>query len=363
MYKTVTVKLAKSGGKGQVNLALLHPGLDNGHSLITGKTGSGKTVGSSIFIDEYLKNNISVFAIDFTDGLRPDTMPEAFYRKNKDRINIIPVYDVGLSMNLLERKEILVNGEKRLEKACDLADRITDIMTETHNLGQSQQCLLSEATLEALTENDAITAELSDVCEILEEKSGQSAKSLLMKLRRIERRNIFTSGSFSWNEILYGEPTLTIFQLSGLQNEIKKLVYDFLVMDFMFYAMLHGKRDKPCVLWADECQKLNFKKNSPLYDVLTLGRKFGVSAIFCSQYIHDNFDAGTEKCLSMAATRLIFRPTDAECKYIAKQYGIKDENKLKNLKPLECLAFGKFIDSIGNELASNKQRLKFRLDI
>ena len=146
---------------------------------------------------------------------------EVFLPQKEGALNIIPVYDVGLSMNLLERKEILVNGEKRLEKACDLADRITDLMTETHNLGQSQQCLLSEATLEALTENNDLTAELSDVCEILEEKSGQSTKSLFMKLRRIERRNIFTSGSFSWNEILYGEPTLTIFQLSGLQNEIK----------------------------------------------------------------------------------------------------------------------------------------------
>ena len=363
MDKAVTVKVNKSGGRGQVNLALLHPDLDNGHSLITGKTGSGKTVGSSVFVGEYLKKGISVFAIDLTDGLRIDTMPEAFYRKNKDGINIIPVYDVGLSMNLLERKEILVNGEKRLEKACDLADRITDLITETHNLGQSQQCILSETLLEALCENNGSAAELSDVCEILKVRSGQSAKSLLMKLRRSERRNIFTQGDFSWEKVLYGEPTLTIFQLSGLQTEIKKLVCDFILMDFMFYVMLYGKRDKPCVLWADECQKLNFKKGSPLYDILTLGRKFGVSAIFCSQYIHDNFDASAEKCLSMSATRLIFRPTDAECKYIAKQYGIKDENELKKLTPLECIAYGKFTDTFGNVLAQNMQKIKFGLEM
>ena len=359
----ISIKVEKSNNKGSANLALNHPQSDNGHILISGKPGTGKTVGSSGITGEFLKNGISVFAVDQTDGLRLDKMPEPFLKKYKDRIHIIPVYDEGLGMNLLEHKEISVNGQIRREKDCDLADRITDLMTETHRLGQSQQCILSNAITEALSYNNLSDGvELEDVCEILEEKKDQSAKSLLMKLQRISRRNIFTNGDFSWKKVLYGNPTLTIFQLSGLQSEIKKLVSDFIFMDFMYYIMLHGSLDKPCVLWADECQTLNFMKGSPLYDILTLGRKFGVSAMFCSQFLHGNFKPETEKALSTAATRLIFRPTDSECKYLANQYGIKDESELSSLKKLECIAYGKFVDAYGNAMAQSKQRLQFKYE-
>ena len=362
MKNNVTIRVEKCSGKGSAYMALNHPSLDNSHILITGSSGTGKTVGSATCVNEYLKNGISVFAIDATDGLRLDTMPEFFYHENQKRINVISVYDEGLGMNLLERKKIYVNDEKRLEKDCDVADRITDLIAETHRLGQNQQCLLNEAIVTALwISEDRKSIDLSDVCNILKISKDKSAKSLLVKLRRIERRKIFTRGNFSWDGVLYGEPTLTVFQLSGLQPEIKKLACDFILMDFMFYVMLNGSRDKPCVLWADECQKFNFKKDSALYDILTLGRKFGVSAIFCTQYIHDNFKPEIEKCLSLAATRLIFRPTDAEIKYIAKQYHISSENELAKLAKLECIAFGKFVDSCGNVLARNRQKLKFRL--
>lgn len=227
---------------------------------------------------------------------------------------------------------------------------------------KQKQCSWRYWDNSTVNNNSSDGVELEDVCGILEEKKDQSARSLLMKLQRISRRNIFTKGNFSWEEVLYGKPTLTIFQLSGLQSEIKKLVSDFIFMDFMYYIMLHGSLDKPCVLWADECQTLNFKKGSPLYDILTLGRKFGVSAMFCSQFLHGNFKPEIEKALSTAATRLIFRPTDAECKYLANQYGIKDESELSSLEKLECIAYGKFVDAYGNVLAQSKQRLQFKYE-
>lgn len=105
MKNNVTIRVEKCSGKGSAYMALNHPSLDNSHILITGSSGTGKTVGSATCVNEYLKNGISVFAIDATDGLRLDTMPEFFYHENQKRINVISVYDEGLGMNLLERKK------------------------------------------------------------------------------------------------------------------------------------------------------------------------------------------------------------------------------------------------------------------
>lgn len=328
-------------------LALDADGIANRQILITGVSGSGKTIGAANIVQEYLRKSVSVITIDLTDSLRPDTIPGKFYKDNADKINIISVYKDGMGINILKRKNILADGNTETETIEDVAERTADIFKEKFHLGSKQYYTLKDAICVVLNQNEAAT--LADIGAYLTEIKEYDLRN---KLDRILGKDYCGKCEIDWNEVLYGKPTLTIFQMSGL-NDVKYLLAEFILMDFMRYVKQNGNEEKQCVLWADECQELKNYKHFSMHDILTTNRKFGVNALLCTQYISGNFDKSTEQDLLMAGTRLIFQPTDGEKRKMKQKFSRQISDKLMNLNPGQCLAVGKFTD-MNNNLSAEK---------
>lgn len=346
------VEVSDESGE-KVYLALDADGIANRQILITGVSGSGKTIGAANIIQEYLRKDVSVITIDLTDSLRPDTIPGKFYKDNADKINIISVYKDGMGINILKRKNILADGNTETETIEDVAERTADIFKEKFHLGSKQYYTLKDAICVVLNQNEAAT--LADIGAYLTEIKEYDLRN---KLDRILGKDYCGKCEIDWNEVLYGKPTLTIFQMSGL-NDVKYLLAEFILMDFMRYVKQNGNEEKRCVLWADECQELKNYKHFSMHDILTTNRKFGVNALLCTQYISGNFDKSTEQDLLMAGTRLIFQPTDGEKRKMQQKFGRQISDKLMNLNPGQCLAVGRFTDMNNNLSAEREAFIEF----
>lgn len=352
----VKVALNEVSSGQQIYLALNHPKCNNGHILITGISGAGKTVGALNIIQAYLNAGISTVTIDLINGLRSDMMPKQFWRDNEDKIKIISVYNDGTGINLLERKDVITNEEVYSEKIEDVADRVTELINKTQRLGSRQRSTLNAAIQKTLEGND--DAVLMDVYKLLEDMGARDVKD---KISLLSRRNVFGKASLDWKEILYKEPKITVFQLSGFPDNIKMLISEVILTDFLQYAMHKGNTDNPCVLWMDECQKANLSKDSTMDNILRLGRKLGINAILCTQYMKNGFKDDAENCLSTAYTKLIFKPSDSEAKMLARRYGINDHRELMGLEVGQCCAIGKFVDENNRLLKGEYQIVKFDL--
>ena len=171
----------------------------------------------------------------------------------------------------------------------DVAERTADIFKEKFHLGSTQYYTLKDAICVVLNQNEAAT--LADIGAYLTEIKEYDLRN---KLEQILGKDYYGKCEIDWDEVLYGKPTLTIFQMSGL-NDVKYLLAEFILMDFMRYVKQNGNEEKQCVLWADECQELKNYKHFSMHDILTTNRKFGVNALLCTQYISGNFDKSNRK--------------------------------------------------------------------
>lgn len=372
------LKLEKINCINEARMDLNSRQLENGHILLVGVTGCAKTTSALFMIQSQLNNGISSFTIDTTDGLTDDHIPSEFVKNNKHRVNVINVFEDGIGIGLLDRKTIKVNGKLYDETDGDIADRVVSVVGHSLDFGPKQKNVLYDAVISALSiEDDGFNYEnkyaemaekemaqgyigLNCVCYQLKEQDGKdTATAVLEKLTRIVSRNLFSNSNIDWNDILYGKPTFTNFELSGLAPDIKKLVSEMILLDFWLFITLNGTTDKPCIAWLDEIQKLNLRENSTVSNMLALGRKFGINLWMCTQVLREEPIKSAISKISMASTKFFFKPSDMEVKFIAKNYGIDKAEELLKLNKGECLAMGKFVNMSGKPLSSKCMKVKF----
>lgn len=141
----------------------------NSHVLITGMSGSGKSVRMIDIEVKAIKEGKTVLVLD-KDGTH--------YKLSKSYQNVISVLEDGLDFRLLEPIQAAESMEEKKVQVMYVAD----ILAAGQNLGDRQICCLRTAVEYAAEHKDKDATEMYRISQCLEEQKGNSAEGVRSRL-------------------------------------------------------------------------------------------------------------------------------------------------------------------------------------
>ncbi|MDX9770537.1 MAG: DUF87 domain-containing protein [Tenuifilaceae bacterium] len=346
-----------------------HPGLENRHLLIFGKSGMGKTYAIQCLLNEMSRSKQHSLIIDYTDGFLPnqlETVTNDVLRPVQHVIRQNP-----LPINPFIPQSSDHGGIAIKENANAVAKRIASIFEAVYGIGDQQFSVLHEVIMDGIGQYGArmsLDHMLSMIQERMQEKQQKSAaQTLFSKIRPFILDRPFGDGEagLEWGDLLYDKKIYChIFQLAGLDMYTRKLVTEFVLWDLYGYLQAKGEKSKPKVLVLDEVQNLDLREGSPLSKYLREGRKFGLSLIMATQIMSSMRKDERDKMFN-AAQKLFFRPADTELKSFADIAAMLTRRKsdewvqsLASLGKGECYSIGPAWNPTTDKLVTQAQRIK-----
>lgn len=317
--------------------------LANRHMLITGKSGQGKTYYIQTLLYELAKQNINSIVIDYTDGFLPNQLETEFNQRLGNKIDNRFIFKDKLPLNPFKLGKIDFGGFEMDEDVQDMVDRVAQVIDFVFKLGTQQMSIFkTELTSAYKIYGDKLTFKLFKERLL----KSDNATTLLGRISELVDRDPFDYESgFSWAELLTDEGVVHIFQLKGYQQNIQRVMIEFMLWDLWDYLSSHGSKDKPIPIILDEVQNLNFNKNAPTVKILQEGRKYGWSGIFATQQIKSITGDGID-ALYNVAEMIHFLPPENQVTSLAKIISPdatqrnNAEMMLKNLKKGQAVIYG-----------------------
>ncbi len=155
--------------------------------------------------------------------------------------------------------------------------------------------------------------------------------------------------------------------MAGFPKDAARLITEFSLIDLYWYYRGRGSEDDPRIIVLDEIQNLDHRLEGPLGQLLTEGRKFGISLILATQTL-SNFAKDQRDRLFQASHKLFFKPADTEIKsyaqLLADATSYNQEHWVQQLSGLsrgECYSLGHACNPVTHKLEvnrTNKIRIK-----
>ncbi len=330
-----------------------HPELLTRHVVIFGSSGSGKTYTIQALLLELAKAGQNSLIVDYTNGFTAGQLEPIIVDKLSPTQHV--VRQEPLPINPFRRQCDYIDDQPLPETPAGVARRVTDLFASVYQIGDQQRSVLYTAIRDGIDEKgDSFT--LEDLVSALEEiqygkgPTSIPAATLVSKMRPFVDMNPFgREDKDSWDKLFTDtESRCHIVQLMGFPKDSARLITEFCLSDFYWYYRANGNKDCPRVVVLDEIQNLNHSLDSPISQLLTEGRKFGVSLILATQTM-SNLGQDERDRLFQASHKLFFKPADTEVRSFAQILADSDSTKtsqsewverLSSLKLGECYSLG-----------------------
>lgn len=298
----------------------------NTHILLTGLSGSGKSVRIADIIDHASKLGSTIIILD-KDGTGYD-IREA---------NHISTLDDGLDVNILGKFETF-SEEKRKQNIMKTAE----LLSSGRHFGARQQACLRKSIENAILNRYRFSNDMQAIEYFLQKEKSSVADSVLDGLWGILEGNIFRKG----NGRSLKKGKVNIISFAGINHKLQVQV-----IEIMLSAIWNKYREQgysggnECLICIDEMQAISIKKESVLYEMLTEARKYGLSLLLATQTL-SIFNSTEMSAVGQTAVKLFFRPQDNEMRKIARLIDPSNvvgiEKLLRNLKRGQALTVGNF---------------------
>jgi len=151
-------------------------------------------------------------------------------------------------------------------------------------------------------------------------------------------------------EIMQTENQILLFETETYSNEVESFLT-------LLYETVSAKEELEIFLVIDEVHELQYKKGSPLYRIMEMGRRNGISLIHIFQGSHQT-KPKQYSLMNQSDIRLIFRLTDYDdAEQIAKSNGLKPPGKfiekIRQIPKHHCFVIGNLEDH-NEELYNNR---------
>lgn len=322
-----------------------HKNLQNRHLLLTGSSGSGKTYALQTLLYEASKSNIPAVIFDYTNGFNRDQLVTEFKEMVDNKLEYHLIIRDKLGINPFERFPMIIAGELIEEQAFQVAQRIAATFKSVYGFKEQQFSAIYEAIRNGINEWDN-SFDLNKMIENLHVSENKSAQTVISKIIPFIDSDIFDlSSDLSWKSI-QESGNIHIFQLTGFNREIQKLITELVLWDFWNFMVLNGSESSPFIVVLDEAQNINHSESSPSGKILTEGRKFGISGWYATQFLKNAVTNDEIQRLQQSSQKLYFRPADSGLDEIAS-YLSADKTEIQQwkstllgLKKGECITVG-----------------------
>jgi len=344
-----------------------HPGLNNRHMLIFGRSGSGKTYAIQAILCELALQNQNSVIIDYTNGFEESKLEPEAIQIIKPTQHI--VQHKPLPINPFRRQISTIAGRKEPEKISTTSQRVMSVFASVYNLGDQQKNALYQAIKKGI-EKTSDKMNLRELVSLLESSQDGLIKDSAITL--LNKLNPFVDGEpfgeeteESWLRFYNDQDNRChIIQLVGCGKEFSTLVTEFALIDLYYFARGIGDQYHPKVVVLDEIQNLDHGQEGPLAGFLTEGRKFGLSMILATQTLRTLKEEARHR-LFQAEHKLFFKPAETEiveyAKILERSTGESSElwvGRLNSLKKGECYSLGPSLNNKTSTLEVKAYKIK-----
>lgn len=343
--------LGNTGGGQELYWEFGHPGLPNRHILIFGSSGTGKTYAIQCLIAELAKSGQNCLIVDYTNGFKSEQLEKEIMERLNPTQHIVRQKPVPI--NPFRKQCDYIDGLEIEESPVNVAQRVTGVFSEVYDLGDQQKSALYNAIrigVEKEGNNFNLERLIARLQEIQKESTpiANAASSVTSRIQPfVDIKPFGKEDTEGWEKIFNDpESRCHIIQLATFSKDTAKLITEFSLFDLYRYYRGKGSKDSPKVIVLDEIQNLNHDLSSPLGQLLTEGRKFGISLILATQTL-SNLNTDQRDRLFQASHKLFFKPAETEAKSFAKiienATGLNADEWVKKLLALkrgECYSLG-----------------------
>lgn len=348
-----------------------HPKLPNRHILVFGASGTGKTYTIQAILMELGKAGQNALIVDYTNGFTGKQMEREIVSRLQPQQYI--VRKKPLPLNPFRRQTDYIDDDPLEENPANTAQRVCGVFAEVYQLGDQQKSALYSAIRDGVAEEgesfdlEALLRRL-EVLRASGEGSASAASSVVSKIRPfVDMKPFGPEDADGWERLfLDRNARCHVIQLAGFSRDASRLITEFTLIDLYRYYRARGTVDNPRVIVLDEVQNLDHSLDSPLGQLLTEGRKFGISLILATQTL-SNLEKDERDRLFQASHKLFFKPADTELKsfaqILANATGEQVDDwisRLSSLEKGECFSIGPALNESTGDLDMKKH---FRIRI
>ena len=327
----------------------------------------GKTYTIQALLFELGRYGQNSLIIDYTDGFEADQIEkftEQHLLPKQHRVQLNP-----LPINPFRKQKTTIGGKEYPEKSATTAMRVMSVFVSVYGLGDQQKSALYQAIKDGVDDVgnemslDSLVFTLNQYAEKGHMK--EQALSLLSKIVPfVDGIPFGPEHPDSWRRLYEDKKhKVHIVQLVGCGKEFSKLITEFTLIDLYWFARGSSTAHQPKVIVLDEIQNLDHDQESPLANLLTEGRKFGISLILATQIL-SNLSKDERDRLFQASHKLFFRPADTEIKSHAQILENATNEKaeiwvkrLAVLKKGECYSLGPSLNAQTGKLETKAFRI------
>ncbi len=314
MKKKVTIDMKKS---------------PNHHIGIIGESGTGKTTAMRYLAENIVECGGTVLFVDGTGDEIWDSLNSA---------NVIDAKE-GIRLPLLTP---LVSSRGCEESRFEVIEKVVDAMSRQCHFGTAQADEL-KAALEWIGENGEYQKDgIRALDSALLMAGTRPAERVREMLSCITRNNIIVDGNF---ELATGK--INRLDLRLMSERTIRIIQDLVISYVKRMAWSGMFALRPVYILVDELRNFVHGKNAFLPEIISEGRKYGLSVVWATQCFADIGDKNLCSRMMQAGSLLIFRPAENEVNILAKQiYSTNPGRYARIMRSLDigsCLACGNFM--------------------
>lgn len=299
----------------------------NSHIVITGMSGTGKSVRIADIEKHIISENGTIVVLD-VNGTHSGFM--------NDRYNHISAQEDGLNLRFLDTSFV----EKGEETMSNLIQYIAETLCPRQLRGTCQLATVYKAIEYAIENVASFNSEMEALAYGLKEQDDTAAMGAYNHLRPILEGHIFRK---SHKQIMVGK--VNVISLKGINPQTQKRVIEIVLAVLWRKLRFEGVQRNKFTLVLDEFQNLDFHKETAFFQMLTESRKYGINMILATQTLAI-FSKKELAIINQAAIKLYFKPCSSDIKTISALIESKHYekwcNKLSYLQIGQAITVGDF---------------------